>query len=111
MCKTSLQLPGSWISAIYLFKTKFKALNTSLNSARYTIIRERVFLFPYIKIVLGGLIVIITSQVEVNAPAERAEKLLLFLPCPYLLFAPNTPIPPYKVSDLGTCQKSKILMV
>jgi hypothetical protein len=47
-------LPGSWISAIYLFKNKFQALNTLLNSAEYTITRERVFLFPCLKILLGN---------------------------------------------------------
>jgi hypothetical protein len=34
-------LPGSWISATCLFKNKLKALNTLLNSAKYTKTRER----------------------------------------------------------------------
>jgi hypothetical protein len=38
---------------------------------------------------VGGLNVTITSQVVVYAPAERAEKLLLFLLYPYLLCDAN----------------------
>jgi hypothetical protein len=66
----------------YLFKNKFKALNTLLKSAEYTITRKRLFLFPCLKILdaaTGGLYVTITSQFEVYAPAERAYKLLVFL--------------------------------
>jgi hypothetical protein len=62
-----MSLPDSLISATYLFQYKFKALNTLLNCAT------------------GGLNVTITSQVVVNAPTERAEKLILFLLYPYLL--------------------------
>ncbi len=45
MQSSQMPLPGSWISAPY-FKNKQKALNTLLNSAEYTITRERVFLLP-----------------------------------------------------------------
>jgi hypothetical protein len=45
-----MPLPGSWISATYLFQNKFKDLNKLLKSAAYTITRESVFLFPYLKI-------------------------------------------------------------
>jgi len=38
---------------IYLFKNKWKALNTLFNSAEHTITRERVFLFPCLKVLLG----------------------------------------------------------
>ncbi len=48
-----MPLPGSWIYATYLFKNKFKALNTLLNSAEYTITRNRICLFPCLKILLG----------------------------------------------------------
>ncbi len=41
------------ITITYLFKNKFKASNTLLNSAEYTITTERVFLFSCVKIVLG----------------------------------------------------------
>jgi hypothetical protein len=62
-----MPLPDSWISATYLFKNKFKALNTLLNSAEHTITRGRVFVFPCQQILLGhisgGLNVTITSQV------------------------------------------------
>jgi hypothetical protein len=40
-----MPLPGSWISATYLYY-KLKPLNTILNSAEYTMTRERIFLFP-----------------------------------------------------------------
>jgi hypothetical protein len=47
-----MPLPDSWYSDIYLFRSKFKALNTLFNSAEYTIRRENVFLFPCLKILL-----------------------------------------------------------
>jgi hypothetical protein len=40
-----MPMPASWISATYLFKNKFKALNTLLNIAECTITRERIFFF------------------------------------------------------------------
>jgi hypothetical protein len=40
-------------SLIYLYTNKFKALNTLLNSAEYTIKREKVFLFLCPKLLLG----------------------------------------------------------
>jgi hypothetical protein len=48
-----MPLPGSWISATYLVKNKFNALNKLLNSAKYTIRRESVILFLCQKILLG----------------------------------------------------------
>jgi hypothetical protein len=71
-----MPLSGSWISAKYLFKNKFKALNILLNSVKDTITSERVFLFACLKILLGhsnssGLNVTIISKVFVYAPAER----------------------------------------
>ncbi len=48
-----MPLPGSWIYATDLLKSKFKALNTLLHSAEYTISRKRVFLFQCLKILLG----------------------------------------------------------
>ncbi len=36
MESSQMPFPGSWIYAKYLFKNKFKALNTLLNSAEYT---------------------------------------------------------------------------
>jgi hypothetical protein len=70
-----MPLSGSWISAKYLFKNKFKALNLLLNSAKYTITRERVFLFACLKVLLGhcdsgGLNVTIMSKAVVYASAE-----------------------------------------
>jgi hypothetical protein len=47
------QTNNSWISSTYLSKNNVKALNTLLNSADYTITREGVFLFPWLKILLG----------------------------------------------------------
>ncbi len=41
-----MPFPGCWIYAAYFLKDKFKALNTLLNSAEYTITRKSVFLFP-----------------------------------------------------------------
>ncbi len=41
---------ASWVYATDLFKNKFKALNALLNRAQYTITRDRVFLFPCLKI-------------------------------------------------------------
>ncbi len=93
-----MPLSGSWISATGLFKNKIKALNTLLKSAEYTITRERVFLLPSKKILLGhcksgglyksgGLNVTTTSLAVVYAPAKRAETLLLFP----LLFSVFTP--------------------
>jgi hypothetical protein len=60
-------LPGSWISATYLLKNKFKALKNLLIRAKYTIKRERVLLFPCLKILpghisRGGLHLTITSK-------------------------------------------------
>jgi hypothetical protein len=49
-----MPLPESWISAIYLFKNKFKALNTLLNIAECTITRETVYLFPCVRHVTGN---------------------------------------------------------
>ncbi len=40
------------ISDTYLFENMFRALNTILNIAEYIITRERVFLFPCLKILL-----------------------------------------------------------
>ncbi len=85
-----MSLPGSWISVTYLFKNKFTAFNKLQNSDEYTITRKRLFLFPCLKILLGhssnsGLNVTITFQVVVYSPAERAEKLPLFLLYPSLL--------------------------
>jgi hypothetical protein len=48
-----MPLPDSWISAKYLFKIKFKAFKTLLNSVEYIISGKRVFLFPCLKILLG----------------------------------------------------------
>jgi hypothetical protein len=45
MENSQMPLPDSWISATSLFKNKFKA--------EYTGTRERVFLFPCLKIGLG----------------------------------------------------------
>ncbi len=73
-------LPGSWISATYLFKNKFNSLDTLLNSAEYAKTKERVFLFPCQK--AGVLNVTITSQVAVYTLAERAKKFkFLLYPC------------------------------
>jgi hypothetical protein len=41
-----MPLPGSSISATYLFKNKLRSLNTLLKRAEYNIISERAFLFP-----------------------------------------------------------------
>ncbi len=70
-----MTLPGSRISATYLFKNKLKALNTLINSAEYTIKQEKVFFILCLKILLGqsghinsgALNVIITSNVVVYA--------------------------------------------
>jgi hypothetical protein len=70
----------------YIFKkNKFKALNTLLNSAKYIIKRERVFLFLCLQILLGHsnsgrLNVTITSKVVVYtyASAERFLALIHF---------------------------------
>jgi hypothetical protein len=48
-------LPGSSISATYLFKNKFKALNTLINSAEYTIKQEKVFLILCLKFLIGHI--------------------------------------------------------
>jgi hypothetical protein len=48
---SQVPLPGSWISAKYLFFKKFKAFNTLLNSNELTKRMERVFLL--LKILLG----------------------------------------------------------
>ena len=63
-----MPLPGSRISATYLFKNKLKALNTLINSAEYTIKQETVFLILGLKVLLGhinsgALNVTITSKV------------------------------------------------
>jgi hypothetical protein len=69
MESSQMPLPGSWNSATYFFKNKFKAFNTLLNSAEHTITREEYFCFHPLKSSLdtatGGLNVTITSQVVV----------------------------------------------
>jgi hypothetical protein len=62
-------------------------LHTLLNSAEYTITTERILLFPCPKLdtATGGLNEAITSLAVVYSPAERAEKLFLFLLYPCLL--------------------------
>jgi hypothetical protein len=90
MESSRMALPGNWISATYLFKIKFKALNALFNSSKYTISRERVMLIPCLKIWLVhnnscGLNITITSQVVLYAQAERADTILLFLLYPFLL--------------------------
>ncbi len=69
-------------------KNKYKALSTLLNSAEYSITRERILLIASLKLdtATGGLNVAITSHAVVYAPAERAEKFLLFLLYPCLLY-------------------------
>ncbi len=67
MESSRMTLPGNWISATYLFKIKFKALKALFNSSKYTISRERVMLFPCLKIWLVhnnscGLNITITSK-------------------------------------------------
>ncbi len=52
MESSQMPLPGCWIYDTYFFKDKFKALNTLLNSAEYTITRKREFLFPCLQILL-----------------------------------------------------------
>ncbi len=53
MESSQMPLPGSSISATYLFKNKLRALNTLLKRAEYNITRERVFLFPCLKTLHG----------------------------------------------------------
>ncbi len=68
MESSQMPLPGCWIYAAYLFKDKFKALNTLLNIAEYTITRKRVFCFhaykPCLNTATGGLYVTISSQLS-----------------------------------------------
>ncbi len=89
--------PGSWIFAVCLFKTNFKALNTLSNSAEYTITRKRVILFPCLKILLGHSNRCTQCDHQepscVYGPAERAENLLLFSPLPLSpLWIPPPPL-------------------
>jgi hypothetical protein len=52
MESSQMLLPGIWISSTYLFKNKFKPSNTYI--IRYhNKGRERVFLFPCLKLLLG----------------------------------------------------------
>ncbi len=65
------------------FKKRAKGFKYILNSVEYTITRERVFLFPWLKTLLGHS----NRWNQCNhhepscgvAPAEKADKLLLFL--------------------------------
>jgi hypothetical protein len=87
---------------IYL-TISFKASNTLLNSAEYTPTRERVFLLPCLKILLGhSNRWTQCNQVVEYAPAERAEQLLMFYLYPCLLCGlmhPSTPSSPYFSAD------------
>ncbi len=82
--QTAMQmpLPGSWITATYLYINKLKALNALLNSAEYTITRKREFLFPSLKIcqdtATGALNVTITGQVVVYVPLQLRGQLNSF---------------------------------
>jgi hypothetical protein len=91
-------LPGSWISATFLFMNKFKTSNTLLNSTEYTITRGRLFLYPCLKIFLGHsnrwthCIHQEPSCGVQYTSAERAEKLLLLLLYSCLLCGSNFPL-------------------
>jgi hypothetical protein len=92
MESSQMPLPGSSISATYLFKNKLRALNTLLKRAEYNIISERAFLFPCLKTLHGhsnrwtlsnhhkpscGLLSSFSSTL-VSSVAERSENLVYY---------------------------------
>ncbi len=84
--RETLSTQAGFLLLIYL-KISLKLLIIFINCPEYTITRERIFLFPCLKILHGhsNWWTQCNHREPVCGPAERSEKLLLFLLYPCLL--------------------------